>query len=412
MVSEVEFSPDLIGGDADEGYGKMADAFRRNFRSGKEVGAAVAVYRDGRKVVDLWGGFRNGIARTPWEHDTLVTVFSTTKGIASLTVAVAASRGLISYDGKVADYWPEFAQHGKGAITVRQLLSHQAGLSSIDPPLTLDDVAEPARMAAKLATQRPAWTPGTRHGYHGITLGWYTGELIRRTDPAGRSLGQVFAEEIAEPLNLDFYIGLPASVDRNRIAHLHFPSQAKTLLHLHLLPPRLVAAWFNPFSLTARSATIVKGIKGPADDFNREELRVVEMPAANGIGDARSIAKLYGSAAIGGSEIGLTTSTLDALTASAVAPTKGLRDKVLHANTSFSLGFCKPTPLAGFGLFGSSDKAFGTPGAGGSFGFADPDTGVGFAYVMNRLGYRAFDPREHAVRHVLFHDILGTRPQT
>ena len=351
----------------------------RKFSSGKEVGAAVAVYRDGRKVVDLWGGFRNGITQAPWQHDTLVTVFSTTKGVASLTVAVAASRGLLSYDAKVADYWPEFAQGGKDAITVRQLLSHQAGLSAIDPPLTVDDLAEPAKMAAKLATQQPAWTPGTRHGYHGITLGWYTGELIHRIDPAGRSLGQFFAEEIAKPLNLDFYIGLPASVDRNRIAHLHFPSQAKTLLHLHLLPPRLVAAWFNPFSLTARSATIVEGIKGPADDFNREELRVVEMPAANGIGDARSIAKLYGSAATAGSEIGLTTSTLEALTPRCDTTDEGIARQGLTRRYVI-LGFCKPTPLAGFGNFGSSDKAFGTPGAGGSFGFADPDTGVGFAY--------------------------------
>ena len=155
--------------------------------------------------------------------------------------------------------------------------------------------------------------------------------------------------------------------------------------------------------------TIVEGIKGITNDFNREELRVVEMPAANGMGDARSIAKLYDSAATGGSEIGLTPGTLDALKRPAIPPTKGLRDKVLHVDMTFSLGFCKPARSA---VFGSSDNAFGTPGAGGSFGFADPDTGVGFAYVMNRLGYHLVDPREHALRHVLFHDILGTRPQT
>ena len=408
MVPKVKVSPHLMGGDVDEGYGKVADVFRRNLSSGKEVGAAFAVYRDGRKVVDLWGGFRNGITQAPWEQDTLVTVFSTTKGVASLAVAVAASRGLISYDAKVADYWPEFAQAGKHAISVRQLLSHQAGLPALRPPLMLHDLANPTSMSAKLAAQRPDWIPGTRHGYHGITLGWYEGELIRRTDPAGRSLGQFFAEEIAEPLGLDFYIGLPASVDRNRVAHLHASSQAKILLHLHTLPPRLVAALFNPFSLTARSLTIARGIKGP-DDFNREELRVVEIPAGNGTGTARSIAKLYGSAATGGSEIGLTPSTLDTLKNPAIPPTKGLRDKVLRVDTAYSLGFSKPGPLA---VFGSSDHAFGTPGAGGSFGFADPDTGVGFAYVMNRMGYHVVDPREHALRHVLFHDILGTRPQT
>jgi len=409
MVSKVKVSPDLMGGDVDEGYGKVADAFRRNLSSGQEVGAAFAVYRDGRKVVDLWGGFRNGITQAPWQQDTLVTVFSTTKGVASLAVAVAVSRGLLSYDAKVADYWPGFAQAGKDAITVRQLLAHQAGLSALKPPLTLNDLAEPPRMSAKLAAQAPAWTPGTRHGYHGITLGWYEGELIRRADPAGRTLGRFFAEEIAEPLGLDFYIGLPTSVNRDRVAQLHVFSRAKLLLHLRTLPPALVLGLFNPFGLTARSLTIAKGIKDP-EIFNRDELRVIEMPAGNGTGTARSIAKLYGSAATGGSEIGLTPSTLDALKEPAIPPTNGLRDKVLHVDMIFSLGFCKPNPE--MAVFGSSAKAFGTPGAGGSFGFADPDTGIGYAYVMNKMGFHLVDPRERGLRNALFHDVLGTRPQT
>ncbi len=409
MAQKVKVSPDLIGGDVDEGYGKVADVFRRNMSSGQEVGAAVAVYRDGRKVVDLWGGYRNGITQAPWEQDTIVNVFSTTKGVSSLAVAVAASRGLISYDAKVADYWPEFAQGGKDAITVRQLLSHQGGLPAIKPPLTLDDLADASKMSAKLAAQVPAWTPGTRHGYHAITLGWFEGELIRRADPPGRSLGQFFAEEIAKPLGLDFYIGLPASVDRNRVAHLQTWSRTKLLLHLNTMPTGFVLALFNPFGLTARSVIIAKEIKDFAN-FNRDDLRVVEMPAVNGTGTARSIAKLYGSAATGGSELGLTPSTLDALREPAVPPTNGVRDKVLHVDTSFSLGFGKPAPLS---VFGSSDNAFGTPGAGGSFGFADPDTGIGFGYVMNKLGFHLVsDPRELGLRNALFHDILGTRPQT
>jgi CubicO group peptidase (beta-lactamase class C family) len=409
MARRVKASPDLIGGDVDEGYGKVADAFRRNMTSGKEVGAAFAVYRDGRKVVDLWGGFRNGITQAPWEQDTLVNVFSTTKGVASLAVAVAASQGLISYDAKVADYWPEFAQAGKDAITVRQLLSHQAGLSAIDPPVTLDDMGDPTAMSAKLAAQVPAWTPGTRHGYHVVTLGWYEGELIRRADPARRSIGQFFAEEIAKPLGLDFYIGLPASVDRNRVAYLHAWSTAQLLLHLNAWPPRFVVALFNPFSLEARSATIAKDITSLAD-FNREELHVVEMPASNGKGTAGAIAKLYASAATGGTDLGLSPSILDALMKPAQPPTKGVRDKVLHVDTSFSLGFFKPAPL---NVFGSSDNAFGTSGLGGSFGFADPDTGIGYGYVMNRLGFHLVsDPRELGLRQALFRDVLGTRPQT
>jgi CubicO group peptidase (beta-lactamase class C family) len=409
MGQKVKISPDLMGGDVDEGYGKLSDVFRRNLGSGQEVGAAFSVYRDGRKVVDLWGGYRNGITQAPWREDTLVNVFSTTKGVASLAVAVAASEGFISYDAKVTDFWPEFAQGGKGAITLRQLLSHQAGLPAIDPPLTLQDLANPLKMSAKLAAQVPAWTPGTRHGYHGFTLGWYQGELIRRADPAGRSLGGFFADEIAKPLGLDFYIGLPASVDRDRVAHLHAWPVAKLLLHLNKWPPRTVAALLNPFSLTARSLVIAKGISGAAQ-FNRDELRVLEMPAVNGTGTARSLARLYGSAATGGSEIGLSPSVLDALKVPAIPPTKGVRDKVMFVDTSFSLGFLKPASLT---VFGSSDSAFGTPGVGGSFGFADPDTGIGYGYVMNKLGFHPVsDPRELALRQVLFHDILRSRPQT
>jgi len=175
VVLKVKVSPGLIAGDVDEGYGKVADVFRRNLTSGQEVGAAVAVYRDGVKVVDLWGGFRNGITKAPWEEDTLALMFSTTKGVSALAVAVAASQGLISYDARVADYWPEFAQASKGPITVRQLLSHQAGLPVLDPAPTLDDVSDPAKLSAMLAAQAPAWTPGSRHGYH---------EHARRVDSA------------------------------------------------------------------------------------------------------------------------------------------------------------------------------------------------------------------------------------
>jgi CubicO group peptidase (beta-lactamase class C family) len=408
IAQKVKVSRDLIGGDVDEGYGKVADAFRRNLTSGQEVGAAVAVYRDGHKVVDLWGGFRNGITQEPWEQDTIVNVFSTTKGVASLAVAVAASQGLISYDAKVADYWPEFAQAGKAAVTVRQLLSHQAGLPAIRPKLTLDDLADPTKMSAKLAAQVPAWTPGTRHGYHAITLGWYEGELIRRTDPAGRSLGQFFAEEIAKPLGLDFYIGLPSSVNRDRVAYLHAWSPPQLLLHLNTWPPRFALALLNPLSFEARSTVFAKGIAGPGA-FNRDELRVPEMPAVNGTGTARSVAKLYGSAATGGSEVGLRPSVLADLKKPAVPPANGLRDKVLHVDTAFLLGFTKPSPTC---TFGSSNNAFGTPGAGGSFGFADPDTGIGYGYVMNKLGlHLVSDPRELGLRNALFHDVLGARPQ-
>jgi CubicO group peptidase (beta-lactamase class C family) len=334
-------------------------------------------------------------------------MMSTTKGVASLAVALAASRGLISYDAKVADYWPEFAQAEKGAVTVRQLLSHQAGLPVITPPLTLGDVADPAMMSAKLAAQAPAWTPGTRHGYHTISLGYYESELIRHADPGGRTLGRFFAEEIARPLGLDFWIGLPASVNRDRLAQLHCWSRAEMLLHLYTMPPRFVASLFNPRGLSARAGAI-PGVNG-LNDFNGEALRQVEMPSSNGTGTARSVAKLYGSAATGGADIGLSPSIFEALTLPAIPPSNGLRDKVLLADTAFSLGFWKPFPNF---VFGSSEKAFGTPGLGGSFAFADPETSTGFAYAMNRFGFHFLnDPRELGLRHTLFHDILGARPQ-
>ncbi|MDT5160032.1 MAG: hypothetical protein QOC90_342, partial [Mycobacterium sp.] len=383
MAQKIKISPDLIGGDVDEGYGKVADAFRRNLDSGKEVGAAVAVYRDGRKVVDLWGGYRNGTTRAPWERDTIVTVFSTTKGVAALTVAVAASRGLIDYDAKVADYWPEFAQAGKGAVTVRQLLGHQAGLPVIKPPLTLADIADPEKLSKRIAAQAPLWPPGTRHGYHAVTLGWYESELIRHADPQGRTLGRYFAEEIAAPLDLDFYIGLPASVDRNRVALIHPFAMRDALLNLNTVPPRAAAAFVNPFSLVMRATTPAADVKG-LDELNRDKLRVLEMPGVNGIGTARSVAKLYGSAATGGSDLGLSPSVRDALEGPAVPPTMGVRDKVMHFDTSYSLGLGKPTSTL---VFGSSDRAYGWPGAGGSFGFGDPDTGIGFGYVMNNMRF-------------------------
>jgi CubicO group peptidase (beta-lactamase class C family) len=410
MVLKVTVSPDLVGGDVDEGYGKVADAFHANFASGREVGAAMAVYRNGVKVVDLWGGYANGNTKAPWQHDTMVNMFSTTKGIAALAVATAVSHGLFGYDDKVVDLWPEFAQAGKAEVTVRQLLGHQAGLCVLKPAPTVRDVADPARLSAMLAAQQPAWPPGTRHGYHAITLGWYESELIRRTDPAGRTLGRFLADEIAGPLKLDLHIGLPDSVRRDRIAHLHHWSRPESLLHISVLPGSLAAASLNPVGLLARAGRLPRGVNPWAGDYNRDEVRAIEIPSANGIGTAAAVAQLYGAAAGGDAALGLTPPVLDELMALPTPPSRGLRDKVLHVDLVYALGLAKPVPLC---VFGSSDKAFGTPGFGGSFGFADPDTGVGFGYVMNRLGFHlCSDPRELAVRQALFRDVLGARPQT
>jgi CubicO group peptidase (beta-lactamase class C family) len=409
MVFKIDVPPRLILGDVDEGFGPVADQFRRNFAERGEVGAACAVYQGGRKVVDLWGGYRDGRSRAPWQEDTLVTVFSSTKGVSGLAIALANSRGLIDYDARVATYWPEFAANGKANVTVRQLLSHQAGVPAIARPLSVTDLADLDVVASALAEQAPAWTPGTRHGYHAISLGWYEGELIRRVDPARRTLGRFFAEEIAAPLGIEFYIGVPDSVDQDRIAFIHGFKPAEMMLHLNAMPWQFVANFLNPRSITARSFANPKVLSQTAN-YNLPEVRRLELPAANGTGQPRAIAKAYGDAATGGSTIGLGQSTLDALTSAASAPSEGRLDTVLRVDTTFSLGYIKPFPTFRFG--GSGGRAFGTPGAGGSFGFADPETGIGFAYAMNRTGFYLWDdPRELALRDALYRTVLGDAPQ-
>ena len=408
MVLKVDVPAATVQGDVDDGYGPVADAFRRNFAERHEIGAACAVYHDGRKVVDLWGGYRDGVTRAAWEQDTLVPMFSTTKGVASMAVAVAHSRGLLDYDAPVAGYWPEFAANGKEHVTVRQLLSHQAGLCAIDAPLGLPDLVDLDRVAAVVAQQAPAWEPGTRHGYHGITLGWYEGELIRRVDPQHRTLGRFFAEEVAEPLGLEFFIGLPDRVPAERVARIHGYSPPEMLLHLHEFPARFVFAFLNPRSLTYRTFGNAR-ITGLVNEYNRRELQRAEIPAANGIGEPRAVARAYGEFATGGRTLGLSEATLDALSRPAVPPSGGRIDLVLHIESVFSLGYVKPFPRFRFGS--GADLAFGTPGAGGSFGFADPDVGVGFASAMNRTGFRLYDdPRELALRDALYR-CLGERPQ-
>ncbi len=326
-----------IHGSVAPGFEEVEDQFKKNFSERGELGAACAVYCKGRKVVDLWGGVRDASSGLPWEEDTLVLVFSTTKGMAAMAVAVAHSQGLFDLDEPVASYWPEFAEQGKEHITVRQLLSHQAGLCAIEEPLSIGDLASLDALADILARQKPHWEPGTRHGYHGITLGWYEGELIRRVDPNHRTLGQFFHDEIAKPLDLEFYIGTPSDVPESRIAVIKDFPAFQMLLHLNKMPWRFVLAVLNPWSLTARSFANPK-MRRPSD-WGSEPLRSIEIPAANGIGLARSIAEAYGAFACGGGELGLREDTLDALTTPATPPSEGSFDQVLRVNTSFSFGY-------------------------------------------------------------------------
>ncbi|NJD09911.1 MAG: beta-lactamase family protein [Gemmatimonadetes bacterium] len=388
-------SPTNIGGSVAPGFEQVRTAFERNFARRGEIGAAVCAYWRGAKVVDLWGGRRTPAGEEPWREDTMVVVMSITKGLSAMTLALANARGWLDYDSPVVSYWPEFAQQGKDRVTVRQLLGHEAGLVLLDEQLTVAKLRDLDYLAGVLARQRPAWPPGTRHGYHTLTIGLYMQELIRRVDPAHRSLGRFFREEIALPLGLDFHIGLPPAIPDERLARVQPLSPWRGLLALRYTPPAVTLKMIRPGSLLRRSFMGVSG-----DPTERAYLEA-ELPAGNGVGTARAIARAYSVFAEGGTELGITPETMARITA--LPRMAGKRDEVLGVPSYFSLGFLRPGPTV---FFGSSQRAFGAPGAGGSFGFADPDIRLGFAYEMHRLGfYLEHDPREKTLRDAVYASI-------
>ena len=390
-----------------EGYGSLGfepvrEAFAENFARRRELGGACCAFHNGEKVVDLWGGVRNGITGEPWERDTMVIIYSATKGLAAMTLALAHSRGWLDYDERVSAYWPEFAQHGKERITVRQLLAHQAGLYVLDEPVTRELVSDLDRLALVLARQKPAWPPGERQAYHGITLGFYEGELLRRIDPQHRSLGQFFQDEIAAPLGLDLFIRVPDHVPDSRFATMTRPSMLELF---HGFPLRLAIDTFN------RNSKIAKALRGselPHDD-RRVYARNLEVPSGGAVGTARAIARAYSAFATGGRELGLRRETIALLAEPAVPPARGFYDECMKVSgVAFSLGFMKPSRALPFG--GAS--SFGSPGAGGAMGFADPDAGIGYAYVTNKMGTRlSGDPRDVALRNALVSCLPGRLPQ-
>jgi CubicO group peptidase (beta-lactamase class C family) len=395
MASELGARASHHGGWVAPGFDDVQAEFHRNFVERGEIGGAVAAYWRGEKVVDLWGGRRTPDGDEPWEGDTLVLVNSTTKGLAAMTIAIANSNGWIDYDAAVADSWPEFAQNGKGRVTVRQLLSHEAGLVWIDESLHLEDLRDLDRVSDVLARQKPAWEPGTRHGYHAMTIGLYMQELIRHVDPTRRTLGRFFAEEIARPLGIEFYIGLPPEIPEQRLAKLRTFTPMRSIRALPSAPPGYALRILWPWSLLRRSMLFAD-----VEPNDRRWLEV-EVPAGNGVGTARAIARAYSVFAEGGEELGIAPETLQAL--AAPHDFEPAKDAVMGVPGSISLGFLKPGPQR---TFGSSERAFGTPGAGGSFGFADPDARLGFAYVMNNMDYFMFDdPREKALRDAVYGSI-------
>ena len=375
-----------IQGEVAAGFEPVRDAFQANFDRNGDVGAAFSLYVRGEKVVDLWGGVADTTTGREWTADTLQLVFSTTKGATAICAHLLAQSGALDLEAPVAEYWPEFAAEGKGEIPVRWLLSHRSGLPTVDARLTPAELCAWQPIIEALAAQRPYWEPGTAHGYHALTYGWLVGEVVKRVD--GRSIGRFFADEVAKPLGLDFFIGLPES-EEARTSRLEtaqiggIPAE----LDVESLPEQvrdLLKAAMDPEGLMQRALTVSRP---EALDFNSREVHAAEIPAANGITTARSLARMY-AATVG--EVDGVRILDEATVADATVEQSNGPDRVLMVPTRFGSGFFLPSMFSP--LLGPS--SFGHSGAGGSLGMADRDRQIGFGYVMNKMQQNlSGDPR-------------------
>ncbi|MCB5181592.1 serine hydrolase domain-containing protein [Streptomyces antimicrobicus] len=375
-----------IQGVVAEGFEPVKDAFARNFEVLGDRGAAVTVYRDGRPVVDLWAGTKDADGTEPWTAGTAQIVRSATKGVAAAVPLLLHQRGLLDLDAPVGSYWPEFKAGGKDRTLVRHLLTHQAGVPALDRALTAAEAADGVSGPRAIAAQQAFWEPGTDHGYHAQTFSWLLSELVLRA--TGRTVGSLFAEEIAEPLGLEFWIGLPdAEADRvGRVAPVDPPEHAGGL---RTRPRRNVsAAYADPDSLTRRAFAAID----PLPDENDPGYRAAELPASAGIGTARALARFY-AATFGVVEDGARIFT-PATTALAGTELAAGADRVLVVGTRFGPGYMLHGPASPL----LSPASYGHPGRGGSLAFADPDAGIGFGYVTNALAKSVTaDPRAQAL---------------
>ncbi|XVS61603.1 serine hydrolase domain-containing protein [Actinosynnema sp. CA-299493] len=387
----------------EDGWGKVADVFRANFEGEPgEVGAACSVYVDGRPVVDLWDGLADRATNRPWTGDTVAQVASTTKGATAICAHLLVQRGQLDLDAPVVRYWPEFGANGKEHIPVRWLLSHQAGLPVVDGPLTFEQACDWDPVIRALEAQEPLWEPGAEHVYHAVTYGFLVGEVVRRI--TGRSLGAFFAEEVAAPLGLSAWIGLPEEHEP-RVAAFEdaAPFTLEELLAGMIATTgldadtvtRWVESMWSPDAVQMR-AGVLGGAMDPATGYFRtREWRAAEFPAANMVADARSLARMYAATVsdVDGVRL-LDPATVETMTAVQTDRTRmhGVPpelDLPAHRSFNMSLGFwraCPPMPMVGPG-------SFGHPGSGGSIAFGDPDARVGFGYVTNLWNYRPDDPR-------------------
>ncbi|MGW0705997.1 serine hydrolase domain-containing protein [Streptomyces sp. NPDC002643] len=377
-----------VNGVVAEGFEPVREAFVRNFEVLGERGAAVVVYRHGRKVVDLWAGTRDVDGAEPWQRGTAQIMRSATKGVAAAVPLMLAERGELDLDAPVGRYWPEFKAQGKDGVLVRHVLNHRAGLPVLDHPLTPVDALDPRRGPEAVVAQRPAWEPGTDHGYHPLTYGWLLDEVVRRV--TGRGTGEWIASEIAGPLGLDLWLGLPDAVAAEgrvgRAGRLEAAPEPPGALRLR--PKKAVTeAYDDPGSLTRRAFAAIT----PFPDQNDPAYRATALPATNGIATAQALARFY--AALIGEVDGLRLFGPTTLEAARAEESSG-PDRTLVINTRFGLGYMlhgSASPLLAAG-------SFGHPGRGGPLGFADPESGIAFGYLTN--GYRktvTADPRAQAL---------------
>ena len=366
------------GGTVAAGWEPVEAAFRENFdaEGAEEVGAAVAIFHRGEQVVDLWGGTRTAPdgSEVPYDDSTLQLVFSTTKGVTAVAVAMCAQRGLIDYHEKVATYWPEFAAHGKGDATVAQLLSHQCGLFSVDGPITLEEALDWDTVTSRLADTAPGWPIGSGHGYHALTYGWLAGELIRRTD--GRTPGEFVRDEISGPLGIDLWIGLPES-EEHRVAPL-----VGRPLSTEASDPAIKAMleqFIGPDTRGGRALSL-NGAFSVEGAFNRRDVHAAQIPAANGITNATALATMYAATLQPINGVQLLDDEVRDVARTTLTPS-GEADLCLIMPTTFGMGFMTHGQFTPFGGPGS----YGHPGAGGSEAFALPERDLAFAYVMSKM---------------------------
>jgi CubicO group peptidase (beta-lactamase class C family) len=371
----------VISGTCDARFEPVRAAFAANFDSRGETGAAICVTAGGRAVVDLWGGWATAARDAPWAAGTLVNFFSVGKGMLAVLAARCAGTGLLSFDAPVASYWPEFGAAGKDTVTVRQLLSHQAGVPAVRRRLPPGAMLDWDVMTGAIAAQAPWWQPGSAHGYHVNTFGFAVGEVLRRV--TGRTVGALLSAEIAGPLEADVHIGLPASEHR-RVAEFEWPGA---------VPDETDRADLADAALMEHNAYFNPGGLSGAGVVNTVAWRAAEVPATNGHGTARGIARVYAALAAGGGIGGVRIVDAGAL-ADAVAEQVYGEDRILHRRSRFGIGFQLTQPER---PMGRSPVAFGHFGAGGSLGFCDPEAGLAVAYVTGQMGPRWQNPRNRAL---------------